>query len=126
MHPGRSWAVFAALVAVAGVRAATASPIAEARSASLEERKSFFWKLASEERAMRREAAKNFPADLWSQDDAVHNSEFKLATKIAGERSVRLTDVLLAADEGLRQGWPRPAGAWINPSVPPCRPRPIH
>jgi hypothetical protein len=122
----RSWALFVAIIAVAVGRAATATPIADARPATDEDRKAIFWKLASEERAMRRDAAKSFPADLWSQDDAVHNSELKWAIKLAGERQVRLADALSAADEGLRHRWPRPADAWINPSVPPCRPRPIH
>ena len=123
---GRTWALFAVVVVIAVGRAATATPLPQAHEASLDDRKAIFWKVASEERAMRRDAAKNFPADLWSQDDAVHNSEFKLAMKSAGERNVRLSDALLALDEGMRSRWPRPAGAWLNPSVPPCRPRPIH
>jgi hypothetical protein len=120
------WAAFGAIVLVAMGRAATAAPLPDAHPASEDVQREVFAILASEERTMRRDAAKDFPADAWSQDDAFHNSEYKRARTLAGERGVRFSDVLLAIDEGMHKQWPHVADAWQKPTVPPCRPRPIH
>jgi hypothetical protein len=120
------WAAFGAIVLVAMGRAATAASLPDARPASEDMQKEVFALLAAEERTMRRDAAKDFPADAWSQDDAFHNLEYKRARTLAGERGVRFSDVLLAIDEGMHQKWPHVSDAWQKPTVPPCRPRPIH
>jgi len=120
------WGLLGGVVLVAGVRAATAAPLGDAPAATEQERGKAFLSLAFEEKKMRREAAKDFPADLWSQDDAFHNAEYKRAKAVAGEKGIRVPDVLLAVDEGLHGRWPRPEDVTLNPSVPPCRPRPIH
>ena len=117
---------FGAIVLVAMGRAATAASLPDARPASDEIQKEVFAVLAAEERAMRRDAAKDFPADAWSQDDAFHNLEYKRARALAGERGIRFSDVLLAIDEGMHKQWPHVSDAWQKPTVPPCRPRPIH
>lgn len=120
------WLLFGGVVAVAILRAAIATPISDARPATKVERASAFLSLANEEKSMRREAAKDFPADLWSQDDAFHNLEFKRARALAREDAIRISDVLLASDEGMHRVWPHPANVTLTPFVPPCRPRPIH
>ena len=122
----RGWAVVAIVSLVAIVRAATAPGLPSQPAAAEAQRREVFVVIAGEERKMRQMAAKDFPADPWSQDDAFHNLEFKRAKTLAGERSMRLADVLRAIDEGMRERWPRPLDVWLNPSVPPCRPRPIH
>jgi hypothetical protein len=121
----------AALVVVLGVlvalgRAASAKPIENPEHASVDLQKNAFFAMAADERKMRRDAAHDFPADAWSQDDAFHNFEFKRARDIAHDKKMSLQDVLSAIDEGMREHWPRPRGVAMTPSVPPCRPRPIH
>ncbi|WP_394836139.1 hypothetical protein LVJ94_04435 [Pendulispora rubella] len=101
-------------------------PLSGPAPADDEQRREAFETMALEEREMRRNAAKDFPADLWSQDDAFHNSEYRRAKTLAGERRLRLPDVLLAIDEGLHRRWAAPANVTLRPTVPPCRPRPIH
>ncbi len=113
-------------MAIALVRAATAVPIAQARPASELEKRAAFESLASDEASLRRSAADEFPADQWSQDDAFHNSEYKRAKAIAELSRIRISDVLLAVDDGMHHEWPAPRGAKLQPTVPPCRPRPIH
>jgi hypothetical protein len=113
-------------IGVATGRAASAKPIEDSPRASIELQKSAFFAMAADERKNRRDAAHDFPADAWSQDDAFHNFEFKRARDIAHDKKMPLEDVLSAIDEGMREHWPRPRGVAMNPSVPPCRPRPIH
>jgi len=121
-----AWLVPALVAVVAVGRAATVAPMAHPAPVDEATRRGIFVSMAAEERKMRREAAKDFPADPWSQDDAFHNLEYKRAKTMAGERGISIADVLRAEDEGMRRHWPRPSAAWLNPSVPPCRPRPIH
>jgi hypothetical protein len=121
----------ASLIVILGIvfacgRAALAKPIENPAPASVDLKKNAFYAMAADERKMRRDAAKDFPADAWSQDDAFHNFEFKRARDIASDKKMALEDVLSAIDEGMREHWPRPRGVVMNPSVPPCRPRPIH
>jgi hypothetical protein len=121
----------AALIVILGIafatgRVALAKPVENPPAAAQELKKNAFWAMAADERKMRRDAAHDFPADAWSQDDAFHNFEFKRARDIAGDKKMSLEDVLSAIDEGMRERWPRPRGVVMNPSVPPCRPRPIH
>jgi hypothetical protein len=113
-------------VALATGRAATAKPIEDPPTASEDLKKNAYWAMATDERKMRRDAAHDFPADAWSQDDAFHNFEFKRARDIAHDKKMPIQDVLSAIDEGMREHWPRPRGVAMTPSVPPCRPRPIH
>ena len=75
---------------------------------------------------MRRDAAKKFPTDFWSQDDDFHQSELKRAKSVAAEHGVRLGDALSPVDEGMREGWPQPLGIVMRTTVPPCQPRAIY
>jgi hypothetical protein len=113
-------------IALATGRVATAKPIEDPPAAAENLKQNAFFAMAADERKMRRDAAHDFPADAWSQDDAFHNFEFKRARDIAHDKKMSLEDVLSAIDEGMREHWPRPRGVAMNPSVPPCRPRPIH
>jgi hypothetical protein len=77
--------------------------------------------IANDEPASRGKSAHSFPGDLWSQDDDYHGQEAKKMRSFAGERQIRLDDVIRAVDDGMKQGWaPR---ALMKPGVPPCRPR---
>jgi hypothetical protein len=120
------WVVFAASFVVAIGRAVTSKPRETPAGSSEAQRRNAYTIIASEERNMRREGIKDFPADPWSQDDAFHNTEYRRAKQIASQRVMSLQDVLLAMDEGMREHWPKPIGAHQKPTVPPCRPRPIH
>jgi len=117
-------AAFVVLFAV--VRASTSAPVERQKTATDAEKHQAFTDIAAAERDMRRDAVHDFPTDAWSQDDAFHNSEFKKARDWGSNHGVRLTDILVAMDEGMHGGWPRPRGTFLNPSVPPCRPRPIY
>jgi len=75
----RPWLLFGGVVAVAVFRAALATPLADALPAKVADQEAAFVTLASEEKTMRRDAAKEFPADQWSQDDAFHNAEYRRA-----------------------------------------------
>jgi hypothetical protein len=120
------WVVFAASFVVAMARAITSQPRETPGASTEAQRRGAYAILASEERNMRREGIKDFPADPWSQDDAFHNTEYRRAKQIASQRVMSLQDVLLAMDEGMRERWPKAAGVHQKPTVPPCRPRPIH
>jgi hypothetical protein len=121
-----AWAVFAGLALIAVVRASTAAAILDSPAGDDKARHAVFATIAAEEPKMRRTSAKDFPADPWSQDDNFHNLEYKKAKALGGEQGMSLADVLRATDDGMREVWPRPPGIWLNPSVPPCHPRPIH
>jgi hypothetical protein len=75
---------------------------------------------------MRRAAAKEFPADLWSQDDDFHKRELTRARAFAAEHNLRISDVLRAFDDGMREHWETSASVLPDTKVPPCRPRPIY
>jgi hypothetical protein len=112
-----------ALVTVAVVRAATAPLPPDGVAASAEVRRAVFSEIAAEEPEMRAKAAHNFPGDTWSQDDDFHHSEQARARVVAVDRGTRLSDVMRALDEGMREEWPLPPGIVLKPGVPPCRPR---
>ncbi|MGH7281637.1 MAG: hypothetical protein ACRELY_08960 [Polyangiaceae bacterium] len=124
----RVGAIVAAFVVLCAIIRATtsASAIAQQRPATDDEKRKAFWDMAANERDMRRDAVHDFPTDAWSQDDAFHNSEFKKAREWGDKHGVRLMDVLIAMDEGMHAGWPRPRNTFLSPTVPPCRPRPIY
>ena len=84
---------------------------------------SLFAEIDRQEPEMRAAAAHAFPGDAWSQDDDFHEREQKKARELAASRGVRLADVLLAIDEGIRASWPPAPTVRPNPAVPPCRPR---
>ena len=72
---------------------------------------------------MRAKATHNFPGDAWSQDDDFRRREQARSRVVAVERGTRLSDVMRALDEGIREEWPLPPGTVLKPGVPPCRPR---
>jgi hypothetical protein len=121
---GSSIAGAAGVIALA--RALTASPPAALAAADAVTRRTMFLAIASDETKMRRDAAKKFPTDSWSQDDDFHQSELKRAESLAAEHGVRVGDALRAVDEGMREGWPQPPGIAMRTTVPPCQPRAIY
>ena len=126
MRRARAWAgwlVTAVAIAVALGRAATA-PLVDRPTPSAEpEEREVFELLASEESAMRKKAAGNFPGDPWSQDDDFHNAERQRAIWFSDRKGLSLPHVLRALDDGLHGRWPAPPDASVQPTVPPCRPR---
>jgi hypothetical protein len=121
---GSSIALAACAVALA--RALTASPVPNFAVADPATRRAMFSAIAADETKMRRDAAKKFPTDLWSQDDDFHQSELKRAKAVAAEHGVRLGDALSAIDEGMREHWPLAPGIPMRTTVPPCQPRAIY
>jgi hypothetical protein len=77
--------------------------------------------VAREEPAMRTAAAHAFPSEPWSQDDDFHGQERKKLRGFAGQRQLRVEEVLRAVDDGMHAGWP--AATIPNPRARPCRPR---
>ncbi len=75
---------------------------------------------------MRLDAAKKFPTDPWSEDDDFHSAERAQAKAFAEHRGVRLSDILSAIDDGMREGWTRDPRATVRTTVPPCQPRAIY
>ncbi len=118
------WSVFGAACTTAAVAALTAHPLPAPKVLDEDGRRQAFGILSNEEATMRRQAAKDWPADPWSQDDAFHNLEHGRAWGLAGAMHTSEAEVLRALDDGMREGWPR-YGANMKTTVPPCRPRPI-
>jgi len=106
---------------LACVRAATAKPPADGGAMNDAVARDVYRDVTSRERSMRRDAAVKFPGDLWSQDDDFHERENERVRALAGDKGVRLTDVVRAIDDGMRARWPTN----VQPVaiVPPCRPR---
>ena len=126
-----SWLFFAAACTFAAARAVVAAPPPVPPPASEAVQRAAFIDIAEHEREMRQDAAKSFPTDPWSQDDAFHDLERKRAITFARGHSVRTGDVLDAIDRGMREGWAQTeeAGRTSAPlvaTVPPCRPRAIY
>lgn len=117
--------VAAGVLVFAVLRVATAKAIDPQPVATEAQERAAFSNMAGNERRMRRDAAHDFPADPWSQDDAFHNFEFKEARGYGEGHSMRLQDVLAAIDRGMHEHWST-RGNYMIPTVPPCRPRPIH
>jgi len=113
-----------ACFAVVAGQAATAEPPPEGRAATPQEREEIANQFARMEPGWRRDAARAFPGDRWSADDHFHSFELRLARQIAGSRGLRLTDVLMAIDEGLRREYPGSPGR--KPGAAPCKPRPFY
>jgi len=119
------WSGFVALCGAAVVRAATAFCPAQAAVAPDSERREAFGIIAENEAPTRAKAAKNFPGDLWSQDDSYHSAEMERCVAFANLRGLSIGAVLQAVDDGMREGWPRPSGAIMKATVAPCHPRPV-
>lgn len=105
---------------LAAVAAATSDAPRSARALSVDERRSVAVELAQEEEEWRLTAARAFPADHWSRDDAFFGFEQLRIRGMAGERRTSPGDILRGIDELLRE----------NPqnrrtTVAPCKPRPF-
>jgi hypothetical protein len=109
------------LVAIGRVASASAPPSAPAATEA--QKRAAFADLAAHEGDMRRRAAKDFPSDLWSQDDAFHAYERARARTFASSHAIRLGDVLAGFDDGMRRS---AAHARLIATVPPCHPRLIY
>lgn len=114
--------VIAVVASLAMLRAATA-PAPEAPTKPIEEKAAHdaYRDITNRERQARREAAVKFPGDPWSQDDDFHERENEAVRNFAGSHELRLSDVVRAVDDGMREKWP--ASIQPYPKVPPCRPR---
>jgi hypothetical protein len=112
------------LVAIA--RAVTAPVPPSLPAASLDDKRTMFDKIASDEPAMRATATKDFPSEAWSADDDFHSLEQQKAVLYAHQHRFPVGDVLSALDEGMREGWAPKGGVTLRVSVPPCQPRPIY
>jgi hypothetical protein len=120
------WATFGGACLVALTMALTSTPPEDRPTADEATRRALFYAVASEETKLRRDAAKKFAMDRWSQDDDFHQAELTRARSIAAEHGVRLVDALSAIDDGVREGWPRPPDVVMRATVPPCQPRAIY
>ena len=114
--------VIVVVASLAMARAAPAPP-PPAPTKSIDEKmaREAYRDVTSRERQTRREAAVKFPGDPWSQDDDFHEKENEQVRNFAGSHELRLSDVIRAVDDGMREKWPTPNQP--NPKVPPCRPR---
>ncbi len=121
----RAWLLLVVVSAVAFGRAATARAPASPPPATDAERRAAFVAIAGAERDMRRESAKDFPTDRWSQDDDFHRIELDKARDFARTHRVPLGDVLQSVDDGMRERWTSAASV-MTATVPPCQPRAIY
>lgn len=114
--------VIAVVASLAMLRAATApTPPAPKKSIDDKMARDAYRDVTNRERQTRREAAVKFPGDPWSQDDDFHERENEFVRNFATAHDLRLSDVIRAVDDGMREHWPTPNQP--NPKVPPCRPR---
>ena len=119
------WSPFALVCAIALARAITSKAVQPPNRADQATRTVGFAQFADQEAAYRKEAAKDFPTDPWSQDDFFHAREAKEARAFAKVTGIPITDALDALDEGLRAK--RAGGDRSSLStVPPCHPRAIY
>jgi hypothetical protein len=112
----------AVVASLAMLRAATA-PTPPAPTKPIDEKmaREAYRDVTNRERQTRREAAVKFPGDPWSQDDDFHEKENEAVRNFSSAHELRLSDVVRAVDDGMRERWPTPIQP--NPKVPPCRPR---
>src|SRR5438552_17743941 len=115
------WSIFGAACTTACAVVWTARATPAPKSLSNDERMHVFSVLAMEENSMRRQAAKDWATDPWSQDDAFHNLEHQRASGLATGAHTSEQEVLRALDDGMREGWPQWGGS-LKTTVPPCRP----
>lgn len=113
--------VIAVVATLALVRVATAKPQETGKPITAAQAHEAYRDVTSRERTMRRDAAVKFPGDPWSQDDDFHERENEEMRSFASSKEIRLSDVLGAVDQGMREHWP--TTVIPNPKVPPCRPR---
>ena len=106
--------------AVAVLTAATSSSPPEARSLSPDERRAVAAELAEQEEQWRLGAARAFPGDLWSRDDAFFSYEQIRIRNVAIRERTAPGDILLGIDELLREN---PEGR--KAGAAPCKPRPF-
>lgn len=78
--------------------------------------------IATREPGLRAKAARQFPGDRWSQDDAFHAHEQNLVRNAAARERVAVARVLDALDAYLRS---HPDEA-RNAGTSPCKPRPFY
>jgi len=104
------------------VRASSAPAPDPGRAATLDDRTTFAASVAAQEQEWREQAARTFPADLWSQRDAFHGLEAATIRDLAHTSHVPYEEVLRAIDEDvhLMRGRERAA------AVVPCKPRPFY
>jgi hypothetical protein len=120
----RRWAPRAILfgvIALALVRAATASSAEKLPPADSALAHKAYADIVGKEPSMRRESALKFPGDPWSADDDFHQRENDDVRGFAGHQRVSIGSVLAAIDDGMHDHW-RAAASPIA-QVPPCRPR---
>lgn len=125
------WLLVLACASAVTCRAVSVDAPTGGRAATPAERSAWAVEAARLEPTWRAASNREFPGDLWSADDDFHHREKEWARAVSKRRGVRLGDVLLALDQGLRSNArisgagaacaaPRPCG------VPPCKPRPFY
>lgn len=113
------------------VRVATTPPPKTARPATPAERAEVAQAVAQSEREWSMETAKNFPADVWSQSDDFHGREWKRVLELAGDKGIRIEDVLRAVDDDIHRP-PRRHNLILggfqdrHANAVPCKPRPFY
>jgi hypothetical protein len=119
------WSTFLVVCAIALGRALSASARALPPPADEAAMHAAAVDMISHERELRVQAAKDFPTDPWSQDDAFHSSESKKAHEYAAAHRLPLTDVLDSLDHEIRARAAH-GDRTITATVPPCHPRAIY
>jgi hypothetical protein len=119
------WVPFALVCAIALVEALRATPPVSPPRADKAARAAAVADARKHEGDYRKEAAKDFPTDPWSQDDAFHQKEAKGARAYAKSHYIALGDVLDAIDEDIRARAAQ-GDSTIIATVPPCHPRAIY
>ena len=119
------WSPFAVVCAMALVRAITSKAPPAPKRANEEMRKLAFTESVGKEVGDRNAAAKKFPTDPWSQDDAFHQKEAKGARAYAKSHYLAFGEILDAIDEDIRVR-ARQGDSTIIATVPPCHPRAIY
>ena len=91
----------------------------------LAKRKEIFEEFAAAEPQSRAEGQRAFPgpALAWSAEDHRGSFERQKAAQIAAKHRLNLSQVYLCLDEGIRERWPGPEGAPLDPRTVPLNPR---
>jgi hypothetical protein len=119
----RRWVGGAATLVSSGIAiwtAATSSVPPPGRTLAVHERRAIASTLAAEEEQWRLGAARAFPGDFWSRDDAFFSYEQLRIRNVAIREHTSVGDILLGIDELLRAD-----SAGRKTSAAPCKPRPF-
>jgi hypothetical protein len=122
MRPAQlpAWLLLATLIVIALVRAVRAGAAQPQRALSVPERQALGAAAAAQEPTWRLASRRNFPGDMWSQDDDFHSMERAWVNAEAQQRGVSPREVFRAIDEDLHAHPPSPPR---KATASPCKPR---